>query len=123
MGPVTVRCSVQGRLDGLRLVVACRLYEIRHGRLPETLDALVPEYLKEIPSDPFDGRPFRYLPEKPLVYSVGRDLRDSSASVTPVLSADSSGRARRKGDDLVYPIHASPKRTPESKRVGSVPNS
>jgi hypothetical protein len=105
--PVTARCSTQGRLDGLRLAVACRLYEIRYGRLPETLEALVPEYLKDVPHDPFDGKPFRYLPEKAVVYSVGRDLRDSSASVTPVSSADSSGRARRNGDDLVCPIRAS----------------
>ncbi|RPJ27382.1 MAG: hypothetical protein EHM35_14245, partial [Planctomycetaceae bacterium] len=40
-----IKCSAQSRLDGLRLVAACRLYELRHGRLPETLDALVPECL------------------------------------------------------------------------------
>lgn len=106
MGPVTARCLAQSRLDGLRLVAACRLYEIRYGRLPETLEALVPEYLKEVPRDPFDGKPFRYLPERAVVYSVGKDLRDSSASVTPVSDANSSGRARRNGDDLVCLIHA-----------------
>lgn len=109
MGPVRARCLARSRLDGLRLVVACRLYEIRYGRLPETLDALVPEFLREVPRDPFDGKPFRYLPEKAVVYSVGRDMRDSSGSVPRASDADSSGRARRNGDDLVYPIHAGPK--------------
>ena len=70
-------CSVKACLAGLRLVVACRLYEIRHGRLPESLETLVPEFLPEVPCDPFDGKPFRYLHDLGRVYSVGPDLKDS----------------------------------------------
>ena len=54
------KCEIQSHLDGLRMVVACRIYEMRHGRLPETLDALVPELHGTVPADPFDGKPFRY---------------------------------------------------------------
>ncbi len=99
-------CYIQSRLDGLRLVVACRLYEIRHGKLPETLDALVPECLSEVPRDPFDGKPFRYLPDRGVVYTIGQDLKDSSASAPPALAAHQSPRARPRSDDQVYEIHA-----------------
>jgi len=55
--------DLQSYLDGLRVIVACRLYEMRHGQRPETLQALVPELLAAVPSDPFDGQPLRYVPE------------------------------------------------------------
>ncbi len=87
----------------------CRLYEIRHGRRPENLEDLVPEFLRKVPRDPFDGKPFRYLSERAVVYSVGYDLTDSSASVAPQSDANSSNHAGRNGDDLVYPMHGSPK--------------
>ena len=105
-GLLTSKCNAQGHLDGLRLVVACLLYEIRHGQLPETLDALVPEYLGEVPRDPFDGKPFRYLPTRAAVYCVGADLTDSFASTGPASDAHLPELAPRSSDDLVYPIHA-----------------
>ena len=40
--------------------LACRSYKARHGAYPEKLDALVPEFLAEVPRDPFDGEPLRY---------------------------------------------------------------
>jgi hypothetical protein len=101
---VAIKCSVQSRLDGLRLVAACRLYEIRHGRLPETLEALAPECLSEVPRDPFDGKRFRYLPEGAIVYSIGKDLIDSTASGPRASDAPPPARAQPKSDDLVYAI-------------------
>lgn len=41
-----------------------------------SLDALVPGYLERIPADPCDGNPFRCIPEKRLIYSIGPDLKD-----------------------------------------------
>ena len=58
-------------------MLALKCYAIEYGELPASLDQLVPEYLDEIPADPFDGRPMRYSKEKKIVYSVGRDLIDS----------------------------------------------
>jgi hypothetical protein len=43
-----------------RLDVALRLYQLDHGRPAADLESLVPDYLPELPTDPFDGRPFRY---------------------------------------------------------------
>jgi len=57
--------------------LASRLYEIDHGRRPASLDQLVPDYLPEVPVDPFvpDGRSIAYRPgaPKPVLYSIGPD--------------------------------------------------
>jgi len=55
--------------------LAIRLYKIDHGRHPEALAELVPEYIPHIPEDPFaeDGQTLRYFPNAlhPMVYSIG----------------------------------------------------
>jgi hypothetical protein len=50
--------------------------KIKHGVLPDSLSELVPEFFPQVPLDDFDGRPFRYLPEKKIIYSVGPCLKD-----------------------------------------------
>jgi hypothetical protein len=56
--------------------LALRAYWLEHDhQLPPTLDALVPEYLPEMPADPF-GRskiPIRYDAERRLLWSIGSD--------------------------------------------------
>jgi hypothetical protein len=61
-----------------RLLLALKIYKMRCGKLPESLSALAPEFFPQVPIDDFDGRPFRYLPDKKLIYSVGPDLKDLS---------------------------------------------
>lgn len=67
------RALAMRRLAGTALAI--RLYEVDHGRRPETLTELVPEYLPAVPQDPFAeaGRAIVYLPSAahPIVYSVG----------------------------------------------------
>ncbi len=67
------------------LGLALRLYAMDHGELPEVLDVLVPEYLDDLPSDPFaaDRRPFGYLPhrDRPILYSVGENGIDDGGRV------------------------------------------
>ncbi|HEY7156480.1 MAG TPA: hypothetical protein VH575_21110 [Gemmataceae bacterium] len=48
------------RLRAVQLQAALRWYQAETGKLPQTLDALVPHYLAAIPLDPFDNKPFRY---------------------------------------------------------------
>jgi hypothetical protein len=66
--------------------VALRLYERDHASRPDTLDALVPDYLPAIPVDPLDpaGGPIRYIPdaEHPRVYSVGDNGVDDGCPAT-----------------------------------------
>lgn len=70
--------------------VAIRRYLLRHGRLPGTLDVLVPEFLTELPWDCLHGQPLRYQPDGATsyrLYSVGEN------------GTDDGGR----GDDLAWP--------------------
>lgn len=66
--------------------LACKLYKSRHGRYPDKLDALAPEFLKELPPDPFTGKPFVYRREGEgdaagfVVYSVGDNLTDDGGA-------------------------------------------
>lgn len=68
----------QAQLRSARVSLAVGDYAPAHGALPETLDALVPEYLRSVPLDPFDDQPLRYRREGEgfIVYSVGDNLVD-----------------------------------------------
>ena len=70
------------RYDFVRLVVALHLHRIDHGEWPDTLQAMVPGYLSEIPRDPFDGESLRYrlVDGLPLIWSVGADRIDQSGA-------------------------------------------
>ncbi|MBN1511899.1 MAG: hypothetical protein JXB13_07780 [Phycisphaerae bacterium] len=63
------------------VAVAIRLFELDHGRRPDSLDELVPRYLPAVPLDPFapDGAAIRYRPDATpaLLYSVGVDGTDN----------------------------------------------
>ena len=88
--------------------VALKRFQLAHGTLPETLSALVPEFLKSVPIDPNDGKSLRYHPDADgtyLLYSVGEDgVDDGGDANVPVGSGSSSlhwqnNRAR----DWVWP--------------------
>jgi hypothetical protein len=68
-------------------LLALKIYKMRHDKLPESLSELVPEFFPQVPIDDFDGKPFRYLPDKKIIYSVGPGLKDFG------------GEARHKGSD------------------------
>jgi hypothetical protein len=64
-------------LESTRAIVALRLYELRTGRLPTTLRTLVRSgILREVPPDPFTGKPLSYSAEHRLVWSVGKSGKD-----------------------------------------------
>lgn len=75
--PISQRVNVihlraQADLRLTRLYLAMRLYHLDHaGKLPESLDELVPAYLPEIPLDPFDHLPLRYDPALTTIWSTG----------------------------------------------------
>ena len=60
--------------DSYRVVIAAARYRRKHGSLPPTLDALVPEFLAEVPRDPYDAsRPLGYDVEQGTIHTVGAD--------------------------------------------------
>lgn len=59
--------------------IALERYRLKHGAMPQTLDALVPEFLAEVPKDIYDGKPLRYqvLPDgAPHVWSIWPSGKD-----------------------------------------------
>jgi len=53
---------------------ALRAYWLDHGRLPDSLDELAPEYIKTVPLDIYGGKPVQYDRERGVVYSAGPKL-------------------------------------------------
>jgi hypothetical protein len=90
----------------LMVLAAVERYRLKNdGKWPESLAALRPEFLKEIPNDPFDGKPLRYkkLPDGVLVYSVGEDGVDDGGNVV-------RGKPTTKGTDQGYRLWDEAKR-------------
>lgn len=95
--------------DSARAAVAIERFRLRHGKLPATLDALTPEFLYEVPLDPFDGQPLRYRidPSEYKVYSVGVDGIDQGGQ-----SATASGPYSAP-QDLVFRVTLSNSQPPK----------
>jgi len=84
--------------------LAVELFSRKNGRLPDELDELVPEFMEEVPLDPFDGKPLRYTvrEEEYVIYSVGRDRVDDGGEI--IEEVDEYGEYVGPNPDLVFPI-------------------
>ena len=76
---------LEAKIQGIRLTTALQLYDIDHGKYPDQLSLLVPEYIQSIPEDP-------YLPGSEFIYrkkakghveffSVGSDRKNDNGSL------------------------------------------
>jgi len=53
------RRQTEDAANHMRLMLAVTKYRADHGAFPDTLEALVPEYIEEIPADPNTGTPYQ----------------------------------------------------------------
>lgn len=87
--------------------IALKRYQLHHGRLPEKLTGLVPEFLPEPPTDFMVGQPLRYHPNADgsfALYSVAEDGVDNGGNARP--AAPPTGPRRNdpwSGQDWVWP--------------------
>lgn len=53
-------------------------WKLKNGSYPQSLEALVPEYLDQLPRDLFSGKPLNYQrePDGFLIYSIGQNQQD-----------------------------------------------
>jgi hypothetical protein len=75
--------ATQTILRSLAAACAVERYRMAHGRLPATLEDLVPAFLPSIPTDPLTGKPLCYKPSESssyLIYGTGWDQKDNSGS-------------------------------------------
>jgi len=89
----------QGRYALTRALAAVRAYELEKGRMPRTLKALVPVYLKAVPVDPYDGKPVRLarVDDRWVLYSIGSDKEDNGGKT--------DWKWGYKPGDWIVPVH------------------
>jgi len=108
---------IQGRENTKNVLImtmlALRAYKLHHGNYPINLQQLVPNYLRKVPIDPFDGMTtlrYRLEKEKYRLWSIGPDGVDNNGR--PIENKNRTGRARYRswasGDngDVVAGINA-----------------
>jgi hypothetical protein len=79
-----VACGVSALQRMALVTLALRRFELAHGQLPDTLNALVPDYLPAVPLDPFNDRPLRWDATNRWVYSVaGNGIDDHGSHSKP----------------------------------------
>ena len=101
--------SVFVRLTEQRLTltaIAIHRHQLAHGLPPATLSDLLPQFISEMPIDPFDLRPLRYrvLDESWQLYSVGENGIDDGGDPRPI-------KPKKKFEipkDMVWPRPARP---------------
>ena len=82
---------MEARESQARIACALELYKLRHGKLPERLEELVPEFLDAVPNQVVVNEPMIYRRVNAadyLLYSIGWNLTDNGG----VISDDTSRR-------------------------------
>jgi hypothetical protein len=85
--------ATQTILRSLATACAVERYRMAHGRLPATLEDLVPAFLPSIPTDPLTGKPLCYKPSESssyLIYGTGWDQTDNAGSSVSAITGLSS---------------------------------
>lgn len=74
------KCNEDLLVASTQLLLALKVYKNNTGDLPASLDQLTPQYLQNIPADPFDNKTIKYSQTNKIIYSVGEDSVDSGGS-------------------------------------------
>lgn len=81
--------------------LAIERHRLSNGKLPDSLDELVPALLAAVPTDPFDGQPLRYkkLAKGYVVYSIGENGKDDGGGDNTI-----SARTNWKPLDITFTV-------------------
>jgi hypothetical protein len=74
----------QSSIDLARTAIALERYRLANGNYPESLDALMPQFMEKIPHDTINGQPLHYRREASgqfVLYSVGWNETDDGGVV------------------------------------------
>jgi hypothetical protein len=110
MGPDVIRSTqcgyeVNRSRNGLLVAeLALRAWRLEHGEHPRSLHQLVPDYLDEVPQDPFAiNAGLRYErtgPDEYLLYSIGPDCKDDGGKPIENANVGEACRYRVREDSL-----------------------
>jgi hypothetical protein len=89
--PARTVCRTRAMLRCAIAALALERFRLAHGRWPDSLAALVPQYIPRVPIDPYDGAPlrFRRKTDRVVVYSVRADGQNNDGNLAG--SANTSG--------------------------------
>jgi len=90
--------------------IGLKRYSLRHGNLPASLEALMPDFLPSVPVDYMDGKPVKYRLNSDgsfTLYSVGEDGKDDGGDAT-LLDEKKATRSLWARKDYVWPAPATP---------------
>ena len=73
--PANSMARATAQIQILDTALACKRFRADTGRLPQSLQELVPKYLDDVPTDPFDGLPLRFVHanDQVTIYSIGEN--------------------------------------------------
>jgi len=91
---------IRATADLADTAIAIERYRRKHGKLPEQLDELVPEFLPQVPTDPHDGQPLRYLVDEGgcRIYALGMNRTDEGGEGDLAGDPDIVFRVRAPGE-------------------------
>ena len=106
---IETRDVVECKIAGTILMLAIEIYHAENGQYPTTLDKLVPEFLQEIPNDPFSEQGFIYRVTTDadgqlnyVLYSVGADGIDNNGTINAEQENDALSIYKGKGLDFSF---------------------
>ena len=94
---------MQASADLARTAIALERHRLAHGEFPESLDALVPQFIAKVPHDVIGGGPLKYRRTRDgqfVLYSVGWNEKDDGGVV--VYRKGSSTDVDRDQGDWVW---------------------
>jgi hypothetical protein len=89
----------------LTTAIGLKRYELRHGKPPASLEALVPDFMAEVPRDLMDGKALRYRARPGgtyCLYSVAENAQDDQGTTAPPADGHQPSSAWN-GRDWVWP--------------------
>lgn len=96
---------IQSQVDLARVACALERFRLVHGKYPDTLDVLAPQFIAQLPHDILNGQPLHYRRTEDgnfVLYSVGWDETDDGGKVV----FGKGGRVDTEKGDWVwqYPV-------------------
>ena len=107
LGHAAIRFAcAQTSVDQARIAIALERYQLAHGKFPESLDALMPQYIGQMPHDVIGGQPLKYRRTSDgqfVLYSIGWNEKDDGG--VTVIPKEGSQPKFEEGDWVWrYPV-------------------
>ncbi len=99
LGTAEKTARSQTLVDLARVAIALERYRLAHGKYPETLEVIVPQFIVKLPHDIINGQPLKYRHTDDgsfVLYSIGWNEKDDGGKV--VLSKTGNRLNSKEGD-------------------------